>query len=594
LDVTNTLAPTINWCGLGAKPIAQLYGAQTLTLHQISASTMHTFVYDSYLQVWTYWNNNGVTQGVPIAVTVALCNVTHTNCWVQIPTFFDPVADSASITSFATYMATALVKGLKWFPEYSNEIFNFQNYQTERAEVRGLQRGFPATSGVNELAYDEYAYNRYLVMQLVSAAWVAAGRSMTDLERMETCTCTGSIVENLRLLGNDLTFDSSNNFTLGAGASPVSVTGSVSTTACAGISSTLSPTGTMTVNSGTGIQLGMQVIPNGGTSLPLIVIYKNSSTSWCVNQATTVGSTTLTLSSGAIATNYSSSSPTHCPVCDQMDDLSYAPYLNGAQILSVQTTGSGPQLLNGTGSYYATVQTGQTLTLFQAADSCGGGALGNGCTNTGSQLAAAMTFVDYDVNHGQIATGGGASKSGNTLDCVEATNTYSAPCTSEGYFYFFNALAVKYATGSCAATPNCTIRGVWQYEGWFQDIGPSATNIDTWNTSFGSSSTWNIPAYASGGTDNCTAAIQGTVALAEACLANEFQSLLISYHLSTAYATLLTNDFDAFAAYPSSLAPAVFQMVSEQIQWSLWPTATSNIYTQPSTAYNAFTTYTTP
>jgi hypothetical protein len=556
-NASTSTMPMFDFCGLGAATI--ITGSmRTMGVGQLAVNAFTTLTYDETLNEWI-WSPRGLTTSVPLSIIVALCNTLSIDCWVQIPTFFDPVYDSASVTSFAAFMAANLKSSLRWYVEYGNEVFNEAvNNDSNWAATRGAALGFPAATGPNEWMWDFYALRRYQVMQLVAAAWTAGGRSMADLVRVETCSCTTPTIETYRYQGKDLTLDSNGYFTLGASSATISGSITVNNTG-SGSCQNLNPlsqlqqpttTGTLnisSVNSG-GVQLGQQIAGTGLTTpFPIIVTQQINPTTWCVNQAVTVSpGTNMTLSSNAVSTNYSNANvggvaSQGYPIANTMDVISYAPYLNGGQIYG------SPGYPSNNGSDYTAA--------IAAAEKCGGTVANGGCTGTNAQIAAALQFVDQDVRAGTLNGAPG-------FYTLAHLNT--AP---NGWFAQFDVWGKKYSTNPqlCTVPGACTIRGVVQYEGGFQEIAPSIAKITAWNV---------MP------TTNCAT---------PTCLQNEFANLIAAYKQSGLLAQLTLDAFGQFMSYQSSSMPTYFELGPDSTQWSMMGT---NLYTTPWQSYNGFARFT--
>jgi hypothetical protein len=483
IDANTSTTPNLAFCGLAATNIV---GLNTLAVGdgQIGANSLQTLVYDSVLNEWIV-SSGGVISGVPLSVIVALCNALSVGCWVQFPV----MVDSATVTSEATYVAENLNAGLTAYFEFSNEIWNFANDQTQLMLAHGNAQGF--SSGNNRNVFDPYAFQRFQVMQLVTSAWTEAGRSLAQLRRIEAFQAFGSNtqVENYRLLGEDLTVDASGNYTTG-------------------------PVGSGCGGAGSGL---------------------------------------------AVATNYSNATVCNVasagyPVSTNIDILSYAPYTNGAQIVSCNAAS--------TACYQNTMTSALT-----AADNYAAG---------GSSAASALAFIDSDIRTG--------TRNGS-LGChtLAGYNTTTVSCGT-AIFSIWDTLAQKYSTNLslCAGTA-CNVYGVIQYEGGFQDTPPTPAALTSLATA-GSYTT-----CASGNATNCAA---------------EFADLINAYRSGGLYQFTL-DSFNAFKSYKSSIAPAYFELGPDTTQWPMigcettpgTTTCSSNsnlvpdIYTAPYASYNGFSAF---
>lgn len=164
---------TIDIGGRGAKTVVKNDGFATLSTsgagtNNIVAGAIGTLTYDSILDK-VLWNPGGLQVGIPIEAQAQLANVTRSNLWAVIP----PWASDAYVTSWATAVRDALSAALYFYPEYSNEIWNFAFPQTQWALQRGAAFGFSASSNVQMYGY--YGIRvRQIMGNLIPAVW--AGR----------------------------------------------------------------------------------------------------------------------------------------------------------------------------------------------------------------------------------------------------------------------------------------------------------------------------------------------------------------------------------------------------------------------------------
>jgi hypothetical protein len=171
-----------------------------------------TFFYDDLLDRVLYLQG-GIIAGVPIEVSASIANSINANLWATIP----PHATDGYVTSWATTVLGALNSQLYFYPEYSNEVWNFGFTQTQWATQRGLALGF--TIGSNQAVYGWYGLRvRQIMGNLIPPVW--SGRSAM-LRRVMAFQAAG-----------DFTTTSTNRFS-GAQLAPVGIsTGAGNSTYC--------------------------------------------------------------------------------------------------------------------------------------------------------------------------------------------------------------------------------------------------------------------------------------------------------------------------------------------------------------------------
>jgi hypothetical protein len=182
----------------GAKFIADNEGfpAGASGLGTISAG-IGTFFYDDLLDRVIYLQG-GIIAGVPIEVSANVANSINANLWATIP----PHATDGYVTSWATVALGALNSSLFFYPEYSNEVWNFGFAQTQWALQRGLALGF--TIGSNQGVYGWYGLRvRQIMGNLIPPVW--SGRS-SMLRRVMAFQAAGdfSTTSNNRFAGVQL------------------------------------------------------------------------------------------------------------------------------------------------------------------------------------------------------------------------------------------------------------------------------------------------------------------------------------------------------------------------------------------------------
>jgi hypothetical protein len=196
----NTIAaPTLNVNGRGAKPIVNSQGLG-LSPGSIPANSLATFVYDSVLDKVLY-TRGGVTGSVPLEAQVSLANQAMVNLWTVVPAW----ADDDYVTSWAAYVRDNLNQSLSFYPEYSNEIWNFAFPQTQWAYQRGRALGWPNAN--NEPLHGWYGLRTRQIMGRIKSLWTAKGRALSSLKRVMAAYAIPSAVNQAqvyRLEGRDL------------------------------------------------------------------------------------------------------------------------------------------------------------------------------------------------------------------------------------------------------------------------------------------------------------------------------------------------------------------------------------------------------
>lgn len=139
-NANTSTTPTLNVNGRGAKTITNTQGL-ALSAGNIAAGSLATFVYDGVLDA-VLWKSNGISTTIPIEAQVSLANKLNVNLWTNSP----PMVDDTYVTNWATYVRDNLNSVLKFYPEYSNEMWNFQFPGTQWGYQRGLVFGFPNSS----------------------------------------------------------------------------------------------------------------------------------------------------------------------------------------------------------------------------------------------------------------------------------------------------------------------------------------------------------------------------------------------------------------------------------------------------------------
>jgi len=198
-NANTSTTPTLNVNGRGAKTIVNSQGT-ALSAGSIAANSLATFVYDDLLDKVLY-TSDGIMFSVPIEAQVQLANTLHANLWTVVPAW----ADDTYVSTWATYVRDNLNSALTFYPEYSNEVWNFVFPQTQWAFQRGLALGFPNAN--NEPHYGWYALRTRQIMGNITSLWTTNGRSLATLKRVIAFQAFGnpSLLTNpYRLQGADL------------------------------------------------------------------------------------------------------------------------------------------------------------------------------------------------------------------------------------------------------------------------------------------------------------------------------------------------------------------------------------------------------
>ena len=492
---TSTATLTVGTC---TAPLVNT-SAAAIGSGTIAANVVQTVSYDPLLNKYIV-QAQGIRAGVPIAVMVSLCNVLNMDCWINIPTMIDYVGPSSAVGQIATYIAQNLKSTLRWKIEYSNEVFNFAAPPTNWFTARGVVQGFP--SGNNRQTFDPYMAQRQVVMQTAATAWVAAGRSLSQLDEVATVqsVANNTQIETYQFKGTDLTLDSSGNYTTGTGGG------------CSG----------------------------AGSGLPVVTNYSFQTVCGTPSTGDPV-STTITI-------------------------FGYAPYWNGAQIVGETISSACAQATNSFGCWNNDMS-GALL----AADEYASG--------TPSLIAAALQFVDADLRAGTRSVGGAAAVLG-----VETLSNFTTT-----YFAQWDCLVTRYSTtlfakyglpGGCSSFVGGSLVGVEQYEGGVQINPPSGATLTTLASYTNPFQTnYSGGAISAGGTQTCASNN------ATNC-ATELATLVTAYRNSGLAQQFVTDSFNDFMSYKSSLMPAYYDLGPDSSQWPLIPAP--DIYATPYLTYAGF------
>jgi hypothetical protein len=135
----------------------------------LPAGTPYTFTFNAILQAWIAAKNYGVGNGWPFELQIALCNAVGAGCWLELPLFYT----NSSMTALAQWLvANANLSNGIWL-EYSNEVWNFAQYQTEQANTLGTALGLPSDG--ERTIYGWYGLRFRQLMALAAQAWGGRG-----------------------------------------------------------------------------------------------------------------------------------------------------------------------------------------------------------------------------------------------------------------------------------------------------------------------------------------------------------------------------------------------------------------------------------
>jgi hypothetical protein len=113
------------------------------------------------------YSTGGIVGVPPMEVQASLANYLKVNLWYPYGAF----ASNSFITSTSTTALTSLNVGLKFMPEYSNEVWNTSFQQTAMASQIGSNLGFPITTV--EAVFGWYGLRTKQMMDLVKTAWAS-------------------------------------------------------------------------------------------------------------------------------------------------------------------------------------------------------------------------------------------------------------------------------------------------------------------------------------------------------------------------------------------------------------------------------------
>ena len=470
-------APIYNW---------NEYGSYAITPVAISAEPA-SFFYDAGLNVWWYspdgsgTHADGLPSYQPPSVIAALCSQLGNDCWIQIPTLFN----DASVEAEATSIAQNLKPGLKWFVEWSNEIMGNWNYQSNWAYLEGVALNFPTTgvpeisgsNGVGEQEWDFYAYRRMQIMNDVKTAWVAAGRSLSDLVLMETNSLGDSpaVIEALRFQGYDLTFQSNGQYCSGVGCT---ITASYNTAPNRPIDSVITGFSYAPyINGGyfqyNGLYSGCGTITPPG--------FNNYFAGWTPvlqavdNYTTGVNTNNPTLINSALNVVDADNRASWCSTTAFMATITNTAGTGPGTVLNVTSIEPNP-FVNLVNSSTQLVGVGVSPTTEITALGAGG------CTPAGAGGTGCYTVsVSQYIPTPELMVYGGPQQ----------TVLYH-----ESQYPQYDTLVAKYPQ----------ILGVWQYEGGFEDVGPDTSALGN----LGMFSTPNCPITTQTGTATIAISASGT------------------------------------------------------------------------------------
>lgn len=141
-NANTSTTPTLNVNSRGAKTIVNTSGL-ALSAGNLAANNFYMFVYSKILDQ-VIFKGSGINAFPPIEAQVQLANQVKASFWGNIPL----LAQDDWINQWSSYVCSNLNSGLFFYPEYSNEVWNFSGQtQTSLANVMGLALGFPNANG---------------------------------------------------------------------------------------------------------------------------------------------------------------------------------------------------------------------------------------------------------------------------------------------------------------------------------------------------------------------------------------------------------------------------------------------------------------
>lgn len=213
-NANTSSTPTINRNSLGAKTIVDQFGS-TLANGAIAANSNGQLMYDATLGQFM-WRPDGLAAGVPFETVVAFCNLIVIDCWTQFPAHFL----ASSVTSLVAYISANLSSTLSAYFEYSNEVWNFANFDTNWAQQIGAKIGPNASPDLLRNIFFTYALKVCTLMPVASSAWGA--RSAAQFLPVMAWQGAGDVSTNTmyRFGGSDVNGVSYNGSTVTCNSSP--------------------------------------------------------------------------------------------------------------------------------------------------------------------------------------------------------------------------------------------------------------------------------------------------------------------------------------------------------------------------------------
>jgi hypothetical protein len=201
VNANTSTTPTININARGAKTIVNMQGLP-LSAGDIAANQLATLRYDGILGKVLY-NGGGIGASVPYEVFIQLANTVGCDLWLNTP----PQADDTYISSLGTLVKSTLNSSQLAYFEYSNEVWNYNQSQTQWAYQRGLALGFPNAN--NEPHHGWYGLRVRQIMGILTSLW-----SGSNLRRVIAFQAFGTSaqIDTYRFLGTDL--DTTKGYTL--------------------------------------------------------------------------------------------------------------------------------------------------------------------------------------------------------------------------------------------------------------------------------------------------------------------------------------------------------------------------------------------
>jgi hypothetical protein len=131
-----------------------------------------SLTYSAVLKGWILSNidtGGGLNSSAPIEVFCEVCNRVNCGYWANVPLLYA----NGSITAFATFIATYLNPSLRSIWEFSNEVWNFGQQQTNMAIALGSCLGFFKANAFISM-YSFYALRLRQMAEDIVNAWTTS------------------------------------------------------------------------------------------------------------------------------------------------------------------------------------------------------------------------------------------------------------------------------------------------------------------------------------------------------------------------------------------------------------------------------------